>query len=107
MIMDYKKVLDAYMYYNARYPLEVVFYRTGDFYKPFMPDIDKISAHMPEWATSAQKDSYLVPVEKALDFVVSAHHHGLQIRLVECLNDLGEYDVPDIENIIMEAETDY
>lgn len=105
--MDRKKISDAYMYYNTLRPSDVVFYRTGDFYKPFTPDIDRISAHLPEWVMRAREGGCLVPVEEALDFVATAHRHGLKVRLVECLDEDGKYDVPDIQNILREAATDY
>lgn len=103
--MDSKKEFDAYNYYKTLHPSTVILFRVGCLYRPFFDDASVIARLMPEW-TGQDEWAPEVPVEKALDFVAFAHCRGVQVRLVDHLNEEGDFDVPDIHDVFRNHEDD-
>jgi DNA mismatch repair ATPase MutS len=106
------KNIKAYCYYKEQYPNTVMLFRVGDNYEVYREDADKISKILGldiENTTLTQEavTKVIFPVEKGYDYVSELTSHNLITKMISQRNQDGEFDVPDVDGIRTDRETDY
>lgn len=105
-----KKASEAYCYYKRQSPDAIVLFRVGDNYVALSDDARRVKDCIPELELECpeyQMASLQLPVCNIFDYLPLLGENGVETRMVECRDDSGRFDFPDMERLKDERSSDY
>ncbi len=105
-----KKAREAYSYYKELMPDTVAMFKLEDCYVVLSDDAARVANCIPELrldGTECQTASLKLPVDNILDYVGELGLFNVKVRLIECRNDDGNYDFPDVGRLEEDKDLDY
>lgn len=105
-----KKASEAYCHYKRQSPDTIVLFRVGDNYVALSDDARRVKDCIPELELECpeyQMASLQLSVCDIFDYLPLLSENGVEIRMVECRDDSGRFDFPDMERLEDERLSDY
>lgn len=98
------KLMKAYHFYKAQCARFIIFFRVGDHYKAFYEDAMILNQ---ELGPPIIDDCVTYHKDKILEVMGVMADHDLPVRTISRKNKNGEYDIPDMSEIMSEYQIDY
>jgi DNA mismatch repair ATPase MutS len=102
----------AYCYYQQQYPGAVIFFRVGDNYEVYQEDagiVAQIIDVQTEISGTGHEAvaSVRFPVGKGHEYALLLTRHNITVKMISQRNEAGSFDVPDVDQIESDRESDY
>lgn len=99
----------AYTYYKMRHPESILLFRVKNQYEAYFDDAEKLRLLLggSQLKFSIRPQTVSLPSDHICEYVSVLGDSGMKIQLIECRNDDGEFDVPDVIRLNSEEEADY
>ena len=99
----------AYTYYKTRHPGSILLFRVKNQYEAYFDDAEKIRQLLggSQLKFGLRPQTVSLPSDHICEFVSVLGNSGAETQLIECRNDDGEFDIPDVIRLKSEEEADY
>lgn len=99
----------AYAYYKERTPDSILLFRVKDMYEAYFADADKIGLLFggTQFKFETRPQTVSLQSDQIFDCLAFLGDAGVSARLIECRNDDGEFDIPDVSRLKREKEMDF
>jgi DNA mismatch repair ATPase MutS len=107
--MENNAKIRAYCYYKEQYPQPVIFFRVGNDYEAYLEDAVTVSKMVSGIKLEQTKLGNIIKfsISQEFDYISSLASYGITIKTINQRNQIGNFDVPDVDLIINDKEIDY
>lgn len=107
------KEIAVYKHYKSLYGSMLLLFRVRNNYEAYFDDAKSISAklniqlHTEKSEVDIHTSKVYIPASNVLDVISGLSNEGYEFKLIQQRNETGEFDLPDINQLIREQNMDY